>query len=47
MTRVNWGILGAARIVEKVLPIISNSINGELVAIGSRRPDAAKSLINH
>jgi xylose dehydrogenase (NAD/NADP) len=46
MTKVNWGILGAARIVEKVLPIIANSINGELVAIGSRRTDAAKSLIN-
>jgi len=46
MTKVNWGILGAARIVEKVLPIIANSINGELVAIGSRRKDAAKSLIN-
>jgi len=46
MNKVNWGILGAARIVEKVLPIIANSINGELVAIGSRRTDAAKSLIN-
>jgi xylose dehydrogenase (NAD/NADP) len=46
MTKVNWGILGAARIVEKVLPIIANSINGELVAIGSRRKDAAESLIN-
>ena len=46
MNKVNWGILGAARIVEKVLPIIANSINGELVAIGSRRKDAAKSLIN-
>ena len=46
MTKVNWGILGVARIVEKVLPIIANSMNGELVAIGSRRTDAAKSLIN-
>jgi xylose dehydrogenase (NAD/NADP) len=46
MTKVNWGILGAARIVEKVLPIIANSTNGELVAIGSRRKDAAESLIN-
>ena len=46
MTKVNWGVLGAARIVEKVLPIIANSENGELVAIGSRRKDAAKSLIN-
>ena len=46
MNKVNWGILGAARIVEKVLPIIANSINGELVAIGSRRKDAAESLIN-
>ena len=46
MTKVNWGILGAARIVEKVLPIIANSMNGDLIAIGSRRSDAAKSLIN-
>jgi len=46
MTKVNWGILGAARIVEKVLPIIANSTNGDLIAIGSRRSDAAKSLIN-
>jgi xylose dehydrogenase (NAD/NADP) len=46
MTKVNWGILGAARIVEKVLPIIANSINGELVAIGSRRHDSAQSLID-
>ena len=46
MNKVNWGILGAARIVEKVLPIIANPINGELVAIGSRRKDAAESLIN-
>ena len=46
MTKVNWGILGAARIVEKVLPIIANSTNGNLVAIGSRRMDAAESIIN-
>jgi xylose dehydrogenase (NAD/NADP) len=46
MNKVNWGILGAARIVEKVLPIIANSTNGDLVAIGSRRTDAAISLIN-
>jgi xylose dehydrogenase (NAD/NADP) len=46
MTKVNWGILGAARIVEKVLPIIANSTNGDLIAVGSRRTDAAKSLIN-
>jgi xylose dehydrogenase (NAD/NADP) len=45
MTKVNWGILGAARIVEKMLPVIANSLNGELVAIGSRRTDAAKSII--
>ena len=46
MTKVNWGILGAARIVEKVLPVIANSVNGELIAIGSRRPNAAKTMIN-
>ena len=46
MNKVNWGILGAARIVEKVLPVIANSINGELIAIGSRRTEAAKSIIN-
>jgi xylose dehydrogenase (NAD/NADP) len=46
MSKVNWGILGAARIVEKVLPIIANSINGELIAIGSRRTNAANSIVN-
>ena len=46
MNKVNWGILGAARIVEKVLPIIANSTHGDLVAIGSRRMDAANSIIN-
>jgi xylose dehydrogenase (NAD/NADP) len=46
MNKVNWGILGAARIVEKVLPILANSENGNLIAIGSRRENAAKSIIN-
>lgn len=40
-TRLRWGILGAARINERLLPAISTAANAELVAIASRRPGAA------
>ncbi len=42
MAKVRWGILGAARVNERMLPAIANAGNGELIAIGSRRPEAAK-----
>lgn len=40
-TRLRWGILGAARVNERLLPAIAEASNSELVAIASRRPGAA------
>ena len=45
MNKVRWGILGAARVNEKLLPAIVNSGNSQLVAVGSRRPEAAKECL--
>lgn len=39
--KLRWGILGAARVNERLLPAIVESANAELVAIASRRPNAA------
>ena len=48
MTKIRWGIIGAARVNERLLPAIINSEFGELIAIGSRRKGAAKdSLLKH
>lgn len=41
MKKIRWGILGAARINERLLPAILAVPQAELVAIGSRRPGAA------
>ncbi len=38
---LRWGILGAARVNERLLPAIVEASNSELVAIASRRPGAA------
>ena len=43
--RLRWGILGAARVNERLLPAIVASTNAELVAIASRRPDAAAAML--
>lgn len=40
-TKVCWGILGAARVNERLLPAIVEASNATLVAIASRRPGAA------
>src|SRR5690242_17836389 len=40
-TKLRWGILGAARVCERLLPAIVEAPNSELVAIASRRPGAA------
>ncbi len=40
-TKLRWGILGAARINERLMPAIVEAPNAELVAIASRRPGAA------
>jgi predicted dehydrogenase len=42
---VRWGILGAARVNERLLPAIVETANAELVAIASRRPGAAKETL--
>lgn len=39
--KLRWGILGAARVNERLLPAIVEADNAELVAIASRRPGAA------
>ena len=38
---LRWGIMGAARVNERLLPAIVEAENAELVAIASRRPGAA------
>lgn len=40
-TSIKWGILGAARINERLMPAIVEASNAELVAIASRRRGAA------
>ena len=45
MKKIGWGILGAARVNERLMPAISQSDLGELIAIGSRRPGAAKECL--
>lgn len=34
--KVRWGVLGAARVLERILPAMSKVENAELVAMGSR-----------
>ncbi len=43
--KLKWGILGAARVNEKLLPAIIAAPNAELVAIASRRNGAAKETL--
>jgi predicted dehydrogenase len=48
MTKIRWGIVGAARVNERLIPAIHQSELGELIAIGSRRRGAAKDcLLKH
>ena len=42
MKKLKWGILGAARVNERLLPAIIEAANSQLVAIASRRAGAAK-----
>ena len=46
MKKIKWAILGAARVNEKIIPAITGSNNGELVAVGSRRENSAKECVN-
>lgn len=43
--RLRWGILGAARVNERLMPAIVESGNAELVAMASRRPGAAEETL--
>ena len=43
--RPKWGILGAARVNERLLPAIIEASNSQLVAIASRRAGAAKATL--
>ncbi|HSI44531.1 MAG TPA: Gfo/Idh/MocA family oxidoreductase [Methylophilus sp.] len=45
-TKLNWGILGAARVNERLLPAIVEAKNSQLVAIASRREGAAKAILD-
>ena len=45
MTKLKWGILGAARVNERLLPAIIEAPNSQLVAIASRRAGAAKGTL--
>ena len=48
MKKIRWGIVGAARVNERLIPAINQSELGELIAIGSRRRGAAKNcLVKH
>ncbi|UOA07577.1 Gfo/Idh/MocA family protein [Methylobacter sp. S3L5C] len=44
-TKLRWGILGAARVNERLLPAIVEASNAKLVAIASRRPGAAAKIM--
>jgi predicted dehydrogenase len=43
--KLRWGILGAARINQQLMPAIVSANNSELVAIASRRPGAAEETL--
>jgi predicted dehydrogenase len=46
MKTVKWGILGAARVNQRLLPAIENHPNCEIVMVASRRPNAAQECID-
>ena len=45
MTKMRWGIVGAARVNERLMPAIIGSDLGELIAIGSRRKGSANECL--
>jgi len=44
--KLRWGILGAARINQQLMPAIVSANNSELIAIASRRPGAAAETLS-
>ena len=47
MNKLRWGILGAARVNERLLPAIIEASNSQLMAIASRRAGAAKATLEN
>ena len=45
MNKLKWGILGAARVNERLLPAIIEASNSQLIAIASRRAGASKATL--
>jgi len=45
MKTVNWGILGAARVNQRLLPAIENNIHSKILMLASRRNGAAEECI--
>lgn len=43
--KLRWGILGAARMAQVMLPALATAKNAQLVAVASRRPGAAQALL--
>ncbi len=46
MKTINWGILGAARVNQRLLPAIENNSHSKLIMLASRRDGAAQECIN-
>ena len=44
-SKVRWGILGAARVNQRLMPAIVEARNSQLIAIASRRAGAAKEVL--
>ncbi|MBN2556890.1 MAG: Gfo/Idh/MocA family oxidoreductase [Anaerolineales bacterium] len=42
MTKVQWGILGTAKIIKKIIPAFQRSALGEVIAIASRSEEKAR-----
>ena len=46
MKTINWGILGAARVNQRLLPAIENNPHSKLIMLASRRDGASEECIN-
>ena len=46
MKTINWGILGAARVNQRLLPAIENNHHSKLIMLASRRDGAAQKCIH-
>jgi xylose dehydrogenase (NAD/NADP) len=45
MKTVNWGVLGAARVNQRLLPAIENNIHSKILMLASRRNGAAEECV--